>query len=243
MRILVMNCNTTRSMTEAMGRTAQAAAGPGTTVIAEQPDWGPASAEGYFDSFVTAAAVLDKLEKLDIEFDALVMAGFGEHGREGARELLHVPVIDVTEAAAQIAMFLGHKFGIVTTLRRAIPQIEDSLKVAGLFDRCAVIDAADLPVLDVDKDLDTTFAAMEEAAERVISAGAEVLILGCAGMTGLRTHLEKRLGIPVVDTVEAAVKVAESLVSLGLTTSKIGAFAQPRDKPRVGWPVVTSTVE
>jgi Asp/Glu/hydantoin racemase len=56
------------------------------------PSWGPESAEGWLDSFLSAAAVLDLLNGLDEPFDALVMAGFGEHGREGAREL--------TEAAA-----------------------------------------------------------------------------------------------------------------------------------------------
>lgn len=224
-------------MTEAIGRTAAAVAAPGTTIIADQPDWGPESAEGYYDSFLTAAAVLDKLSTRRDEFDALVMAGFGEHGREGARELLCAPVVDVTEAAAHSAMLLGHKFGVVTTLRRAIPQIEDSLRLAGLLEKCAAVDAADLSVLAVDQDLDATRAAMTTAAERVIAAGAEVLVLGCAGMTELRTDLERDLGLPVIDTVEAAVKTAEALVSLGLRTSKIGAFARPRTKQRPGWPV------
>lgn len=236
-RILVMNCNTTRSMTEEMERTAATVAGPGTTIVAEQPDWGPDSAEGYYDSFLTAAAVLDKLSTGSRDFDALVMAGFGEHGREGARELLDVPVVDVTEAAAHSAMMLGHKYGVVTTLKRAVPQIEDSLRVAGLVDKCAAIDAADLSVLAVDQDIEATLAALTLASERVIAAGAEVLVLGCAGMTGLRAELERRLALPVIDTVEAAVKTAESLVSLGLRTSKIGAFATPRPKQRLGWPV------
>ncbi|MCW8099215.1 aspartate/glutamate racemase family protein [Streptomyces tauricus] len=236
MRIVVTNCNTTQSMTEEIVRGARAAAGPGTTVLGLTPTWGPESAEGWLDSYLSAAAVLDTLrtyqEQEDHDpYDAVVMAGFGEHGREGVRELVDVPVVDITEAAAHLACLLGRRYGVVTTLERSAGQIEDSLYTAGVARNCAVVVGTGLGVLDLG-DQERTEAAFVAAAERARDAGAEVLVLGCAGMTGLQRAVGEKLGMPVVDGVGAAVKLAESLVSLGLTTSRAGGYAKPLPKRR-----------
>ncbi|MDQ0580339.1 allantoin racemase [Streptomyces rishiriensis] len=231
-RIVVTNCNTTREMTEEIVRGARAAAGPGTTVTGLTPAWGPESAEGWLDSFLSAAAVMDALRTYDgAPYDAVVMAGFGEHGREGVRELVDVPVVDITEAAAHLACLLGRRYGVVTTLERSCGQIEDSLELAGVGRNCAAVVGTGLGVLDLG-DRDRTGAAFVAAAERARAAGAEVLVLGCAGMTGLERVVGDKLGLPVVDGVGAAVKLAEGLVALGLTTSRAGSFARPVPKRR-----------
>ncbi|MDN0194892.1 aspartate/glutamate racemase family protein [Streptomyces sp. S.PNR 29] len=238
MRIVVTNCNTTQEMTEEIVRGARAAAGPGTTVIGLTPAWGPQSAEGWLDSYLSAAAVIDTLRTYDgPAYDAVVMAGFGEHGREGVRELVDVPVVDITEAAAHLACLLGRRYGVVTTLERSCGQIEDSLETAGVGRNCAAVVGTGLNVLDL-ADGERTEAAFLVAAERACAAGAEVLVLGCAGMTGLQRAVGDKLGLPVVDGVAAAVKLAESLVGLGLTTSKVGSYAEPLPKRRVWGPPV-----
>ncbi|MFD5740229.1 aspartate/glutamate racemase family protein [Streptomyces massasporeus] len=233
MRIVVTNCNTTQEMTEEIVRGARAAAGPGTTVTGLTPAWGPASAEGWLDSYLSAAAVLDTLRTYDgPPYDAVVMAGFGEHGREGVRELVDAPVVDITEAAAHLACLLGRRYGVVTTLERSRGQIEDSLETAGVARNCAAIVGTGLNVLDLG-DEERTETAFLAAAERACAAGAEVLVLGCAGMTGLQRVVGEKLGLPVVDGVAAAVKLAESLVALRLSTSRIGTYAEPLPKRRV----------
>ena len=233
MRIVVTNCNTTQEMTEEIVRGARAAAGPGTTVTGLTPAWGPASAEGWLDSYLSAAAVIDTLRTYDgPPYDAVVMAGFGEHGREGVRELVDVPVVDITEAAAHLACLLGRRYGVVTTLERSRGQIEDSLETAGVGRNCVTITSTGLGVLDLD-DGERTQKAFLSAAERAREAGAEVLVLGCAGMTGLQRTVGEKLGLPVVDGVAAAVKLAESLFSLGLTTSRAGTYAKPLPKRRL----------
>ena len=241
MRILVMNVNTTASMTAVMRTAARAAAGSGTEVVADQPTWGPVSIEGYYESFVSAAAILDRLHQLGapdaFPFDALVWAGFGEHGKEGARELLDVPVIDITSAAAHVACLLGHKYGVVTTLRRACPQIEDSLRLEGLLQRCAAIRATGLEVLEVEQDWEATKAVFVREARIAVDQGAEVIVLGCGGMAGLEQAITGALGCPVVDGIAAAVKLAEACHALGLQTSKLNAFGHPLPKARPGWPV------
>ncbi|MEV0904815.1 aspartate/glutamate racemase family protein [Streptomyces hokutonensis] len=235
MRIVVTNCNTTQEMTEEIARGARAAAGPGTTVTGLTPAWGPESAEGWLDSYLSAAAVMDLLRTYDgPSYDAVVMAGFGEHGREGVRELVDVPVVDITEAAAHLACLLGRRYGVVTTLERSCGQIEDSLELAGVGRNCAAVVGTGLSVLDLGDDGERTETAFLAAAERARAAGAEVLVLGCAGMTGLQRVVGEKLGLPVVDGVGAAVKLAESLVGLGLRTSRVGSFGRPGVKRR-GW--------
>jgi allantoin racemase len=231
-RIAVVNCNTTTAMTQVIADRAQAAVQPGTEIIGITPSWGVASAEGWFDSFVSAAAVLYELERLPDAIDGVVMAGFGEHGREGARELLDVPVVDITEAAAHLAMPLGRRFGIVTPLARSISQIEDSLATAGLFSHCAAVEDIGLGVLDLDIDPEHTREAFAAAALRAIGRGAEVICLGCAGLAGIEQHLRDQVPVPVVDGVAAAALMVETLIRSGLTTSKAGSYAQPLSKAR-----------
>ena len=97
--------------------------------------------------------------------------------------MLDVPVVDVTEAAATFALFLGPQFGVVTTLSRARAQIRDSLSVAGLRERCASVEAADVGVLELELEPDAAFDSMCGAGQRAVDRGAEVLVVGCAGMT------------------------------------------------------------
>lgn len=238
-RIVVMNCNTSATMTAAIGHQAQQRARPDTEIIAMNPTWGPESAEGYYDSFITAAAVLDRLHTVPDDVDAVVMAGFGEHGREGAREMLDIPVVDITEASAMFAMLLAPRFGVVTTLPRACAQIRDSLLTAGVHHRCAAVEAADVAVLALEDDPRSALSAMCDAGQRAIAAGAEALVLGCAGMAGLGESVEAKLGVPVVDSVAAGVAQAESLVHLKLTTSSVLSYAAPRPKHRAQWPITS----
>ncbi len=230
--VAVVNCNTTAAMTEAIAAQARRAAAPGTTVLPVTPRWGVPSAEGWYDSFLSAAAVLDAVAHLPGDVDGIVMAGFGEHGREGARELADVPVVDITEAAAHTAMLLGRRYGVVTTLDRTAGLIEDSLLTAGLIDHCAGVTGTGLGVLELEEDAERTAAAFIDAARRLISRGAEVICLGCAGMAGLEASVRSALDVPVVDGVAAAVATVEGLVRLGLSTSRSGSYAEPLSKPR-----------
>ena len=103
MRILVANVNTTESMTEGIAAAARDVASPGTEIVGITPDFGAESCEGNFESYLAAIAVMDAVTRYEGEYDAVIQAGYGEHGREGLQELLTVPVVDITEAAASTA--------------------------------------------------------------------------------------------------------------------------------------------
>jgi allantoin racemase len=193
--------------------------------------------EGNFESYLAAIAVMDRVLSYDQPYDAVIQAGYGEHGREGLQELLEVPVVDITEAAASLAMLLGHTYSVVTTLDRAVPLIEDRLKLAGVYERCASVRASGMSVLELEEKPDRALEAItEQAVEAVNKDKAEVICLGCGGMAGLDQMIRDRAGVPVVDGVTAAVALAESLVRLGLKTSKVRTYATPRPKKVIGWP-------
>nr|WP_314416693.1 aspartate/glutamate racemase family protein [uncultured Pseudomonas sp.] len=236
MRILVVNVNTTDSITQAIARQAQSVAAPGTEIIGLTPAFGAESVEGNFESYLAAIAVMDCVMAYDRPFDAVIQAGYGEHGREGLQELLDVPVVDITDAAASTAMFLGRAYSVVTTLDRTVPLIEDRLKLSGLWDRCASVRASGMPVLELEASPHKALEAIVRQAElAVIEDKAEVICLGCGGMAGLDERIRQLTGVPVIDGVTAAVTIAESLVRLGLSTSKVRTYATPRPKAIAGW--------
>lgn len=238
MRILVVNVNTTESMTESIGAQARAVAEPGTEIVALTPLFGADSVEGNYESYLAAIAVMDRVLAYDGPYDAVVQAGFGEHGREGLQELLEVPVIDITEAAAHIAHLLGHRYSVVTTLDRAVPLIQDRLLLAGLDAHCASVRSSGMSVLELESSPERAVQAIVEQARRAIADDrAEVIVLGCGGMAGLDQAVRSEISTPVVDGVAAAVKLAESLVRLGLSTSKVRTYAPPRPKAVRFWPL------
>ncbi|GEE02293.1 Asp/Glu/hydantoin racemase [Gordonia spumicola] len=237
MRILVANVNTTQSMTDAIAESARAVASEGTEIVGITPRFGADSCEGNFESYLAAIAVMDAITSYPEAFDAVIQAGYGEHGREGLQELLDVPVVDITEAAASTAMYLGHKYSVVTTLDRTVPLIEDRLKLAGLDARCASVRASGLGVLELESDPDRAVEAIvAQSREAVERDHAEVIVLGCGGMAELEERVRAATGVPIVDGVRSAVTVAEGLVRMGLSTSKVRTYAQPREKKVIGWP-------
>ncbi|MFI5805506.1 aspartate/glutamate racemase family protein [Streptomyces sp. NPDC051561] len=242
MRLLVVNVNTTESMTKSIGEQAAAVASPGTEIVPLTPAFGAESVEGNYESHLAAIAVMETVRAHSGDFDAVIQAGYGEHGREGLQELLDVPVVDITEAAASTAQYLGRSYSVVTTLDRAVPLIEDRLALAGLSARCASVRAAGMAVLDLERDPEAAVEAIvDEAVKAVTVDRAEVICLGCGGMSGLTERVVARTGVPVVDGVTAAVAVAESLVRLGLRTSKVRTYATPRAKHFRAWPPVLAT--
>ena len=83
-------------------------------------------------------------------------------------------------------MMIGRAYSVVTTLQHSVPAIEDRLRLAGLWDRCASVRASGMSTLEVDKNPAAAIRAIvAEAAVAVETDHAEVICLGCAGMAGL----------------------------------------------------------
>jgi len=238
MKVLAVNVNTNEHMTATIAAAARRAASPGTEVVALTPSFGANAVDCAFESYLSAVAVMDCVVAYEGPYDAVVLAGFGEHGRDGLQELVEAPVIEICEASAHIAQMVGRSYSVVTTLQRSVPLIEDRLRVAGLSDRCASIRASGWATAEVDADPQgSARAVLAQARQAVEEDHAEVICLGCAGFAGLEDAIRTELGVPVVDGVAAAVRLAEAVVGLGLTTSKRWTYASPEPKAIAGWPL------
>lgn len=236
MRIRVINPNTTAGMTATIGRAARRVAAPGTEIEAVQPDSGPVSIESHFDEAVAAVGVAEQVlagEKRST--DAYVIACFGDPGLLAARELTRAPVIGIAEAAFHLATLVATRFSVVTTLARTGIIAEHLLMQYGFAHRCRRVRAAEIPVLDLEHD---PHAALERIVEECRRARAEdgigAIVLGCGGMADLADTISEAVGLPVVEGVTAAVKLAESLAHLCLHTSKHGDLDFPRPKAFAG---------
>jgi allantoin racemase len=237
MRIRVINPNTTATMTASIGEAARAAASVGSRIDAVQPSFGPPSIEGHHDEVWAAAGVAEQVRQGEAAgADAYVIACFGDPGLHAARELARGPVIGIAEAAFHVASLVATGFSVVTTLKRTCVIAEHLVLQYGFERRCRGIHGTDIAVLDLDDPRSGAFGRIVEAAERALAQdGSGAIVLGCAGMAELCQSLQQRLGVPVIDGVAAAVKLAESLVSLGLATSKHGDYAAPLPKAYAGW--------
>jgi allantoin racemase len=230
MQILVVNPNTTASMTRKIGMAASAVASKETEIVAVNPDFGPPSIEGYFDEVFSVPGLIAEMQKVP-DMDAYVIACFDDTGLEAARCFTDAPVIGIGEAAFHMASLIAGKFGVVTTLSRSISAIEHNLVKYGLASRCAKVRASDVAVLELEEPGSDAFHRISrEIGKAIQQDGAEAIVLGCAGMADLAAALSQDHGIPVLDGVASAVKLCEGLVSLGLKTSKTGAYALPRQK-------------
>jgi allantoin racemase len=234
MRICVVNPNTTRSMTLKIGAAAKNVASPGVEINAVNPDYGPPSIEGYFDEAFSLPGLIEEIGKA-AGADAFVIACFDDTGLEAARCATHSPVVGIGEAAFHMASLIADKFSVVTTLARSIAPIEHNLLKYGLIARCARVRAADVPVLALEEAGSGARRTIEREIERALAEdGAEAIVLGCAGMTDLARDLERKAGVPVLDGVACAVSLAESLIRVGLKTSKRNAYAAPLAKTYLG---------
>jgi allantoin racemase len=230
MRLLVINPNTTAGMTGKIGAAARAAASPGTEIIAVNPAGGPASIEGYFDEAFAVPGVIEEMRRAGA-MDATIIACFDDTGLDAARSYSTAPVIGIGEAAFHLASLIAGKFSVVTTLARSVPAIEHNLVRYGLMSRCARVRASDVAVLDLEIPNSPARGRISREIDRAIEEDhAEAIVLGCAGMADLAAELSREHGLPVVDGVAAATRLAESLVGLGLRTSKRGGYAPPLPK-------------
>jgi allantoin racemase len=236
MRILIVNPNTTAAMTEKIGAAARAVAASGTEIIAVNPPDGPVSIEGYYDEAFSVPGLLAEIAKGEaLGVAAHIIACFDDTGLEAARSLASAPVIGIGEAAFHLATMLGHRFSVVTTLKRSIAAIETNLTKYGLATRCAKVRSCEVPVLSLDDPSSNASAQISAEIERAkLLDSAEAIVLGCAGMADLAARLTEQHGLPVIDGVASAVKLAEAFATLGLKTSKIGSYAAPRPKTYLG---------
>lgn len=215
MHILVINPNSTASMTASIGEAARAAATPGTTVTAMNPETGPPAIQGPEDGAAALPGLFALFDREIVErgsYDAAIIACFDDTGLMELRARSPVPVVGIGEAGYLAAARSGKRFSVITTLAVSVPILEANIAAYGLDHACARVRASGIPVLALEED-NTSTARIETAIDTALHEdGCEAIVLGCAGMAPFAEQMQVARGIPVIDGVAAAVAWCEEAV-------------------------------
>jgi allantoin racemase len=164
--------------------------------------------------------------------DAVVIACFSDPALAAARESTTVPVVGIQESALHLAARLGEKVAILSTGSGTGPGRLGEVLRGRLGHQFASCRRLGLSVSDTVRDRDLVMQRLVETGRRAMEEdGAEVFVLGCAGLGDLAPRLSDALGTPVIDPNAAALKTAEALADLRLTHASPTTHAAPRREP------------
>ena len=166
------------------------------------------------DAHVAEVAPMVAAHAAGMEADALVVACFSDPGLAAARAATRAPVVGIAESAYILALHLGRRFGVVSLGPASVARHAAHIDRLGLAARLA----GDRPVgMSVaEGHAPGALDRIAAVARRLVDEdGADVVILGCAGLGGSRAPLEEMLGLPVIDPVQAGVLAAATLLDLG----------------------------
>jgi allantoin racemase len=215
-RILVINPNSTVSVTRAIDDAMAPLRIPGGPEIAcITLDEGPPGVESQTDADGVIQPLCRVIREREADAAAFVIACFSDPGLFSAREVTTKPVLGIAECGILTAVTLGHRFGVISILAISVARHLRYIGAMGLTQRLA----GDLPIgLGVTElgDARATLARMSDVGRRLRDDhGADVLVMGCAGMARYRADLEEAVRIPVVEPTQAAVTMAIGRVCLG----------------------------
>jgi Asp/Glu/hydantoin racemase len=215
-RILVINPNSTVSVTNAIDNAmAPLRIFGGLEIVCITLDEGPAGVESQTDADGVIQPLCRTIREHEPDASAFVIACFSDPGLFSAREATTKPVLGIAECGILTALTLGHRFGVISILASSVARHLRYIGAMGLTQRLA----GDLPIgLGVTElgDDRTTLTRMIDVGRRLRDDhGADVLVMGCAGMARYRGDLEGAVQIPVVEPTQAAVTMALGRIRLG----------------------------
>jgi len=220
MNLLIINPNSDEEMTRAIQSSAtQFAAGDFEVECLSTPG-APRFIDTYQDTAAAMPGMVELMTAHEADYDGFVVACHCDPNLDLLKEITTKPMVGIGEASMKIASMLGHRFSVVSTDMRSVPNKEALIRSYHLQDLAASVRAPAEAWADRSEDeqyLLTARAAVEEDL-------AEVIVLGCAGMTGLDKRLQSDLGVPVLDGVVCALIITSGLVKYGASTSKIRRY-------------------
>jgi allantoin racemase len=215
-------------MTEHLRRDLERIKRPDTELQVVNPEHGPVSVESVYDETLAAAQILPLVRKASEEgYDAIIVACFSDPGLDAAKEVSDALVLGIEETSMHVAAMLGHKFAVTTAFARRVPVRELHARLRSVESAYGSCLTMNMSVLDMHaKPAEAKARILELARRAVQEEGVEVIILGCAGLSGYAEDLERDLGVTVVDPSAVTLKVAESLAELHVRHSKLARFAK-----------------
>jgi Asp/Glu/hydantoin racemase len=213
--ILVINPNSTESMTRVIDEACaplRMAGGPAieSATLKEGPPG--IETQQHVDGLIAPLTAF--VRKVESKYSGFVIACYSDPGLFSVREATRKPVLGIAECGILTALTLGHKFGVIAILQQSIPRHLRYMGALGVMERFA----AELPIgLGIAEMADgkRTFARMVDVGKRLRAEhGADVIVMGCAGMARHRKPLQDAIGAPVVEPTQAAVAMAIGRVRL-----------------------------
>lgn len=220
MKILIINPNSDIEMTKAIQRTAENFSDGEFEVTCKLTPGAPKFIETYEDEIKAAPGMIQLVRENEDKFDSFIIACHDDPNLDVIKEITRKPVVGIAEASMKIASILGHRFSVLTTSEHSIPIKEALVRKYHLQNVLASVRAPRKEAIEQSDEL----KYMEAAQSSIEEDMAEVLVLGCAGMTGLDKRLEEKLGVPVLDGIVCALIIASGLVKYKVSTSKIRKY-------------------
>lgn len=214
MTLYVMNPNSSASVTARIDTAVAPLRRFGVSITCTTLPEGPPGIEDQRQADLVVPPLLAQAATLPAP-SAYVIACFGDPGLHALRVQAPCPVLGIQESAVLTAMSLGQRFGILSILPASIPRHMRSLGAMGVLDRCAGDRAIGLGVARLEDSGETLSRLVDTGRLLRDQDGADVLILGCAGMAGFRADLAHALDMPVVEPCQAAVAMAMGRIGLG----------------------------
>jgi Asp/Glu/hydantoin racemase len=215
MRILVINPNSTEAVTRGIDEAVEPLRIPGGPAIdcITLKDGPPGiETQQHVDSVVSP--LLKLVREKERDYAAFVIACYSDPGLHSVREATKKPVLGISECGILTALTLGHRFGVIAILQKSIPRHLRYVGAMGVSDRLAAELPVGIPVVEL-SDEQKTFKRMVEVGKMLRQEhGADVVVMGCAGMARYRKPLQDAIGIPVVEPTQAAVGMAIARVRL-----------------------------
>ena len=238
--IYIINPLTDKEFEQMTIREAGAAASPETQLRVVSIDKGPASIECRYDEVLAELYVVKKVKEVADKADAIVINCFGDVAVDAAREVTDVPIIGPGTSSMALAQLLGHNFSAVVPTSGGnliIKRIAAKLGTTKLASVRAV--TPDIPVLELLNEAKLVEKMTEAAVKAIEDDGAHVIVLGCTGMAGLADQVKHELAdqgysIPVLDPLIVALKLAEILVDMKISQSRL-TYPPPPEKERTGY--------
>lgn len=221
MRILIINPNSDLEMTAAINRTARDYAAGDFEVDCLPTPGAPRFIETYEDELIAAPGMIRLLRDHHDHADAFIIACHCDPNLDALKEIGRKPVVGIGETSMKIASMLGHRFSVLSATLHSIPHKDDLVRKYHLEGILASVRAAGEGAgMPVGRD-----GYIQAARRAVDEDGAEVIVLGCAGMTGLDRVIQERLGVPVLDGVVCGLIVASGLAKYGVSTSRAKKYS------------------
>jgi allantoin racemase len=216
MNLLLVNGNTTQAVTDRVVAEAMRCASAGTAITGVTARFGVSIVSTEAEEDVARHAVLDALAANFAGHDAAILAISFDTALLGARQIMAIPVVGMTEASLLTACLLGRRFGLISFGQSSRWMYLDLVQRAGLAQRMVALETIELAnsasyLLEGGQD-----AAVIDASARLIEAGADVVVVAGAAVAGIAHRLRAQLPVPLLDGIACAVGQAETLVRLGL---------------------------